>query len=231
MADYLPRRDAELLAWSANWSDLINDSPETFGLSIEQASDYRDLHDAFAAAYAVTQGPERGPVATQTKNTAREALIREPGGIRQLVRIVQTYPGTTDAMRVQLNITVPQSEPTPVPPPDHAPEIDLHPPVMRRVPIVLHNEEVIGRRGRPDGVRGALVFSYIGPTPPSPQETDQWTFEKNTTRTSLEIEFPPTVANGATVWITARWYNPTGESGPASAARYAILPGSLSEAA
>jgi hypothetical protein len=231
MADYLPYREADLLAWSTNWAALTNASPETYGLTVQQAANYQTLHDAFATAWDVTHGPNRGPAATQTKKSAKEALIRGQGGIRQLVGIVQKFPGTTDTMRVQLKITVPDAEPTPVPPPSQAPEFDLKPPVMRRVTITLHNETVLGRRGKPDGVAGALIFSFVGASPPSPQETHLWKMEANITKTTTEVQFPPTVPPGATVWFTAFWYNPRGQSGPSAPAVYTILPGTLSQAA
>jgi hypothetical protein len=211
MPDYLPTREAELLAWSANWAEVTSLSPESYGLTAQQSTYYQSLHDAFATAYAVTQGPNRGPVATQTKNTAKRELIRGEGGIRQLVGIVQNFPGTTDTMRVQLKITVGE-EPTPIPPPEHAPEIDFMPTATRTIRIRLHNEHTLGHSGRPPGVAGATVFSYIGEE--APIDLNEWKFEENTTRTMIDIDMPPTVPSGTKVWFTAFWRNPRDQSGP-----------------
>ena len=51
MADnFLPNPDAELLAWSANFSDGINAAAVELGLSIQAAAEYADLHASFKAA-------------------------------------------------------------------------------------------------------------------------------------------------------------------------------------
>jgi hypothetical protein len=67
-------------------------------------------------------------------------------------------------------------------------------------------------RGRPDGVAGAAIFSFVGTT--APTTPDGWKFEGNTAKTVTEITFPETVPNGATVWVTAMWFNAKTESGP-----------------
>lgn len=229
MPDYLPHREAELLAWSANWAAVTSMSPNTFGLTVEQTTDYQTLHDAFADAYAVTQGPNRGPAATQTKNTAKDALIRGPGGIRQLVGIVQKFPGTTDTMRVQLNISVPDDEPTPIPPPSDAPEIDFISTGTRTIRIRFHNEHSL-QRAKPEGVVGLTVFSFMGETPPL--SLSDWKFEANSTKTLVDINPPAGVPSGTTMWITAFWRNPRDESGPACTPQSTVVQyGGLSQAA
>ena len=47
--DYLPHNDAELLAWSSNFSSLITAAPVTYGLVAGQATAYAALHTAYAA--------------------------------------------------------------------------------------------------------------------------------------------------------------------------------------
>ena len=55
--DFLPAREADLLAWSRNFRDQINLSPQQFGLSGPQAAHYATVHDAFAAAFARAHNP------------------------------------------------------------------------------------------------------------------------------------------------------------------------------
>lgn len=227
--DFLPSREADLLAWSANFAAKIGADPTVYGLTLEQASTYQSLHNAFAAAYDVTRNPStRTPTSIVVKRDAKAALKRDA---RSLARIVQAFPGTTDTMRAELGLTIPDADPTPIPPPAHAPEIDVVSAVMRTVRLRLLDAEAIDRRGKPAGVAGALVFSFVGTLPPPPEETDRWTLEANTTRTTLEVQFPADVPNGSTAWFTAHWYNPRGEAGPMSPPISAQIPGTIQQAA
>lgn len=61
----------------------------------------------------------------QAKNDARRLLVRSENGIRKLVDIIQVYPGTTNQMRSEINITIKDTIPTPVPPPSTQPRVTL----------------------------------------------------------------------------------------------------------
>ena len=67
------------------------------------------------------------------------------------------------------------------------------------------------RRGKPAGVAGAMVFTFVGAA--APATMDQWQFAGNVTRPTVELPFG-TSASGDTVHITAYWTNAKGESGP-----------------
>jgi len=69
------------------------------------------------------------------------------------------------------------------------------------------------RRGKPKNVAGAMVFTYTGPN--APQDINAWKFATATTKTTIELPFPPS-ATGDTVWVTAFWQNAKDESGPAA---------------
>jgi hypothetical protein len=226
---FLPRTDAGLLAWSLNFDNKITADPTIYGLTVGQATAYDSLHQAFAEAYNTANTPvTRTPPSIVAKRDAKRALVAEA---RKLAAIVQAFPGTSNTMRSELGLTVRDDEPTPVPPPSESPEIDIVSAVLRTVRVRMHNEKTLGRRGKPHGVQGATVLSYIGPVPPAPEDIHLWKFEGNTTRTSFELQFPSSAPPGTTVWITAFWYNPRGESGPATPPVYTILPGSLQQAA
>lgn len=228
--DYLPSREADLLQWSVNFNARINASPMNYGLSVAQAAAYTTLHDAFAAAYTAANEPITRTAATiATKNSAKEALIRGAGGIRELAGIVQAFPGTTDTERIELGLTVRDTEPTPVPPPATAPTLSVISTLARVVKVRLRDAENPDRRGKPTGVSGAALFTFVGETPPS--DPLQWSFLFNTSRTVFDVQFPSTVAGGSKVWLTAFWFNPRKESGPASAAVSTRIDDGMSAAA
>jgi hypothetical protein len=70
-------------------------------------------------------------------------------------------------------------------------------------------------RGKPTGVIGASIFSFIGDV--APTDLSQWTFQGNTGKTQVNVDIPNTTAKGATVWFTAFWFNGAKYSGPMTA--------------
>lgn len=208
--DFLPTKDAELLAWSANFSELISGDPTLYGLTAGQATEYATLHAAFAAALETATEPStrtRGAVAA--KNDARTPL---KAMARELARITNAVPTITNQQRIDLGLNPRDNEPSPINPPTESPVLEVVSAVGRMMKVKLRgvNSE---RRGKPDGVDGATVFSFVGDAPPT--DIAQWKFEGSTTRTIFTLEFPATVAAGAQVWLTAFWFNPRSQSGPA----------------
>ncbi len=226
---FLPSREADLIQWSRHFDELITADPLIYGLDAVQAAAYAALHTAFTTAYqTAADNNTRTPSAIQAKNDAKAALIAEA---RSLVGIIQSFPGTTNELRSDLGITVPDDEPTPVPVPGTAPGIAVDLVVGRTVTLRLSDRGNPESRGKPDGVDGATVFAYFGPTPPAPSDTDAWTFKGNTGRTTTEIAFPPEIESGATAWFTAFWFNTRKQSGPAAMPISTQIPGSLPQAA
>ncbi|MEM9415894.1 MAG: hypothetical protein AAGA29_10520 [Planctomycetota bacterium] len=209
--NFIPTRESVLVTWTKSFEQTIAKQPTDFGLTVEQATAYTTAQAAFAAAYQTANEPmTRSPGNIEIKNTAKDALIALT---RELVKIIQAYPGTTNDMRRELGVTVPDLDPTPVPPPSETPTIDVLSVDGWTLNVRLHNGES-SRRGKPVGVKGATVFSYVGDQPP--MSVDDWKFEGNTTKTDTKVVFPTTVAPGTKVWLTAFWFNPTAQSGPAA---------------
>jgi hypothetical protein len=225
-----PSREADLLAWSANFDQFITATPEAFGLTAAQATAYAALHAAFAAAYEVAIEPStNSKSAINAKNVAKESLVNGPGGARQLVAIVQAFPGTTDPMRTDLGLKVRDYEPTPAPVPALAPNLSIVSSVGRTVAIRLRDASNSRNRGKPEGVQGAAVLTHVGETPPA--DPQQWALAFNTSLTSCDVVFPMSVPAGSKVWITSFWFNARKQSGPAAAAQTAVISDGLAQAA
>jgi len=212
MANYLPTREPNLVAWSNNFSTLISATPTAFGLVAAQATAYAALNTAFVTAYnTIKNNTTRSPANIITKNLAKKNLI---ASARSLAGIVQKYPSITNAQRSELGLTVP-STPTPIPAPSSAPALEIGTVTGYTVNIKLHDSTSGSKRGKPVGVSGASVFSYVGATPPT--DIAAWKFEGNTSKTAVVVSFATTLAAGAQVWLTAFWFNPRKQSGPACA--------------
>jgi hypothetical protein len=211
MADFLPSREASLVTWANNFSTLITATPTAFGLVAGQATSFATLNTAWVSAYNTAKAPTtRSPSNIQAKKTAKHALI---ANARQLAAIIQKYPSITNAQRSSLGLTVP-SAPSPVPPPSDAPAMEITSVSGWTVNFRLHDATTGSKRGKPAGVSGASIFSFVGATPPG--DISAWKFEGSTSRTvKLQATFDSSTAPGTKVWLTAFWFNPRKQSGPA----------------
>jgi hypothetical protein len=215
-----PSREAQLVTWSANFGAKITATPTAYGLTAAQATAYAALSTAFVSAYNIAQSDAtRSPMNIATKDQAKRNLI---GNIRLLGGIVQRFPGTTNATRLDLGLPQ-RMMPAPIPAPGAAPLIDVKSVAGRTASLRLIDVANPTRRGMPPGVIGASVFSFVGAA--APADLSNWKFEGNTGRTKFNVAFPTTVVSGATVWFTAYWFNPRKQGGPVSVAVSANLPG------
>jgi hypothetical protein len=209
--DYIPRPDDRFLQWAQNMRNLLSASPQSFGVTIAQASHYADLFEVFAEKYRVAIEPTtRTKPSVAAKNEARRELERES---RSLAQLIQATRHVTDAQKSELGLTVRDRVQTPIGRPDEPPIVLVD--LLRGSTVRLSlRGRGMTQRGKPDGVAGAVVFSFIGDEPPA--SLDDWKLEGQTTRTDMDITFgrDGNIERGAQVWLTACWYNPRGMWGP-----------------
>ena len=218
MADpYLPTRESDLITWVMNFDAKISATPAAFGVTVGQATALSALTVAFTTSYTVANDPTTNSSSNiALKNTAKENLIEGSGGIRQLVKIIQAYPPLTRAQRIELGISVPDAEPTPVPVPANPPVLTVRSTLGRTVTLQLRDLLDTEKRGKPEGVAGATILMFVGDD--APLDPTEWIFCSNTTKTTVEIDFPPNLTPGERVWFTAFWKNRREEAGPAAVA-------------
>lgn len=225
-----PVKEADLLAFSANFDAKITATPVRYGLTAAQATAYAPLHAAFASALAATTNPNtNSKQAVIAKNQAKENLLNGAGGAWELVDIVQAFPGTTDAFRGELGLRIPDVEPTPVPAPAVAPVLIIEATMNRVVKIRLKDAEDPESRGKPEGVQGATILYHVGPT--APLQPSEWTFLANTSKSTVDADIPATVPANSNVWLTAFWFNARKQSSPPAAPQSTSIGGGLAMAA
>ena len=219
--DFFPGREADIVTWTNNFATLITANAVSYGLTAAQAASYSARSQDFIAKHQAANDPStRSPSAIVAKDMSKALLAAEA---RLLARIVQATPTVTPQQKSDLGLTIRDQEPTPIPPPGAAPGLVVVSAAGNAVRIRLHDSVNPTRRGKPDGVAGASVFSFVGATPPA--ELSAWTFEGNLTRTTADVLFPAGTAPGAKVWLCARWFNPRAQGGPACAPVGANIPG------
>ena len=220
--DFIPSSDGKLVVWSNGFSAKLTATPTAFGATAAQATAYAALDTAFSTAVGVASDPAtrtRGSVSA--KNAARKPLVAMA---RELARIINAYPPITNTQRIDLGLTPRTGTVSPINPPTEAPVLEVAAAAGRLLTLKLRCIDS-ARRGKPAGVAGASLFSYVGTTPPA--DISLWKFEGSTTRTTFHLEFPPTVAAGAQVWLTAFWFNPRSQSGPACTPVSAYIAGGV----
>jgi hypothetical protein len=207
---FLPSGDAALLAWSNNFNTLITATPTAFGLTAALATAYGTLHTAYATALAACEPSIRTRGAVAAKNTARTNLKNDA---KLLANLVYGTATVTNAQKLTLGLNV-RATPSPIPVPSDPPSLTIKSVRGRTVKIKLSDSTSSAKRGKPPGVSGASVFSFIGAT--ASDDISLWKFEGNTGRTVMEVAFPPATVGGAQVWLTAFWFNGRKQSGPAT---------------
>ena len=202
--------DAEFLGFSVNVKTLITATPTAYGLVAADATAYGLVHDAYASAYQTALDPlTRTRITIADRNAARDTL---ENSLRLLFNKVEGTPTVTDQQKMALGINV-RKPPQPIQPPTEAPVMAVRSVQGRTVAIKLMQVDSESR-GKPEGVAGAKVYSYIGQEP-APDDITMWKSEGSTSTTNFEIDFPVTVAAGSKVWLTAAWFSPRQASGPA----------------
>jgi hypothetical protein len=216
-----PSREADLVTVGANLTQKVSAAPTTYGLTATQAAALSALYDTYVNAYNVAKAPEtRSPMNIALKDDAKAALI---DNMRLIAGIVQHYPQITNPMRIDLGLPPRKSEPTPTPVPAVAPQVLVKSVAGRIVQARLLDPLNPTRRGMPEGVSGASIFSFTGET--APADLNGWKFEGNTGRTSVTVEFPSSTPAGAKVWLAGFFFNPRKQAGPLSVPISANLPG------
>lgn len=214
MADFLPRRDADLVTWARCFATHIAAEPSRYGLTEADAAEFADVEQAFAQAHQVANSPAtRTEVSIIAKDEARSAMKVVA---RRLARIVHATPGVTDEMKIGLGLALHRAGrrrtglmglagagfPGVDNPGAGAPRLRARSMTARRVRLTLRDGDSL-RVGKPRGVMGAMIFSQVGDRPS--MRPGDWTFVCNTTRTGCQVALPAGLEPGTKVWFTAAW--------------------------
>ena len=213
----IPTKDVSLVDWSTNANTRLTASPATYGTTAAIATQYDTLHDAFVLAYnnliAARAAGTRSESLTELKDNAKFALL---AFARPLYKQIQANTSVTAAAKIELGVVVPNVEPTPQPVPDFAPQLTIVSVVGRLVTIRLSDPAHPTRKRMPAGCDGATVMSFVGEE--APEDPRAYKYEGSTSKTTVDVLFPESVAAGTQVWLTAFFFNERKQNGPACTA-------------
>jgi hypothetical protein len=201
----IPILDTALVPFITNFKTRIAGSPGEFGISAGDATQLGTLADTYLALQLevvdLRAAGYRVKSVTASRDAARGALLPFA---RQLYASVQASTTVTVSNKELLGIVVPKTHYTPEPAPAVSPQLVI--------------ESVVGRtiKGRlcvgakPQYALNATLLTFVGTAPPD--ATGDWKMEGQTGKTTFEVTFPPSVAPGTTVYLTAYWTNRKGDS-------------------
>ena len=219
----IPTVDALLLDWSTNANTRLTSSPATYGTTATVATAYAAVHAPFATAFenlvAARSSGVRSEPLTAIKSAAKFALLNFA---RPLYKQIQANTAVTAAAKIELGVHVPNTEPTPWPPPGIAPELTVVSVNGRSVRVRMSDPAHPTRRRLPLGVDGATVLSYVGPVAPT-IVPGPYKYEGGTARSTFDVLFPNDVAPGTQIWLVAFFFNERKQNGPACAPVGALI--------
>jgi hypothetical protein len=217
MSDFIPRKGADLVTWSANFTAKVIENASEWSIPEEEVNSLKTATAEFAALHAQADSPVKNMIIVAKKNAARTALITE---IRKLAGFRLRNPIITDTQRTALGLHVHDATQSNIPVPKSRPEFEIDVLDIRLLKVTFRD---LGKSGRakPYGVSGAIIAYEVLDAPPAGTETLARTVLA--TRTPHILEFLES-DRGKTVYIALRWQNQKGERGPWSEILKAIIP-------
>lgn len=206
---WIPTSDALLDPFVNNFQTLIAASPTTYNLVAADATAITAAYTSWHAAFLAATNPTTRTTATiATKNLQKANVLAV---VRRYGTTLRANAGLSDALKIGLGLRVPDTSPTPVPPPSVKPELSI-----ARIDIGV--QEIVARvegagtvRARPAGSVGLLLYRAIGTTPVS--SADEATFLTFVGRPQVASTFDA-ADRGKFATYFARWTNARGEVGP-----------------
>jgi hypothetical protein len=205
MPDYLPRSDIEFDQWMQNFTNYVVANATQLGVStmeksslVARNSDWGNKYQSHILAKAAAHG------ATEMKDNERDSAEEF---VRRLVKRITSYSNTNDADREAMGITVPDTEPTPIP---EDVVINTPTPIVvvdhsQKKTAIVHfgaNPQNENQNAKPNGIAGARIWYHIGGLPAAGED---WSFLADDTNSP----YTHNVGNDATMTIAyrAQWFD------------------------
>jgi len=215
-----PTSDTGVRDWAANFQLIAGAAPTAIGLTAAMMTAYSGLlSDYLARLTAATDPSTKTKVSVQAKNTSKAALISSS---RQLVKIADAFPGTTNTQRASLGMHIRDTGPTPRPAPTTQPIVSIAGSGGGQALLRLRDETTPDKKAKPAGVFGALLATAVTAGPEVPPNFAPGVFNAVVTRTDYTLPLPPASA-GKTLWAQCQWINERGEPGPVSVVTSALI--------
>ena len=209
--DWVPTTDAGLLAFSSQMATKIAADPEDWSLTAANATALTAAQADYATKLAAAVNPQtRGRSTCFAKSQSRTSLVNL---IRQVARQIQGSMTVTDQQREDIGLPVRDREPTPRGVPGQC-AVEIVSVIGRTAKVRIYDPANPTRRGRAPGVAGITVVTYVGAE--KSENPADYALQGVTSKSVIDVTFPASVPAGATVWISAYYFNAKCEAGMAA---------------
>jgi hypothetical protein len=208
-SDYVPKKDAEFVEWSRFLLSFVNAHISSYSIPPTAMEPILTLQSSFEDAYSTYENPNHGKVDVLRKNETRNVFKK---ALRNFNNSYLIYnPKVSDEDKKEMGLPLHDKTPTPIPTPSTHPIIKVER-SQNHDEVILHlRDSKSGRRAKPNGVIGAVVYWLVSDTPiVDPEELKR---SELVTRYTHIQQFP-TSERGRNVYFAARWQNAKGEKGP-----------------
>ena len=208
----IPGVASKLVPFSTTFRDVLTASPGSYFLDPADITELTNVTNLFLSAQLAVSNPEaRSGMLIEARDTAQANYYEVA---RPLYTTIQANPEISNEDKAAAGVKVKDTTPTPIPAPTTAPLVTVESITGNVAKVRLANAESPASRAKPAFVQGANVFTFAGET--APTDPSQWKLVGAVTRTAFEVVFDASIEPGSKVWLTACWFNPRSQVGPAS---------------
>ena len=223
MPDFIPQSEALLASWTRIFTRRIVSDPARFEISVAQVLELQARQEAFDLAFAVAVKPDtRTVVSVANRDECKSALLAT---VRRIAWTVRKTPDVKSDELLALGLRPLNDHLSPIRAPADPPSLLAWTIGSHLLRVTLRASAASRRPAKPAGVASAAIFialSEAGVT-----HASEWAYHSTQTRAAFDMTIKKTLPYGQSVWVCARWLNPRGEPGPASAPRHVRLAGGV----
>lgn len=221
LAPYIPPKNANLIAWLANFSTLITASPGTYGLASGDATTIAGINTAMSSGYTLITSP-----ATKTATTVAAFNALKAGDmptIRQYSQMIANNPGVSSSNKVALGLNPKTSTPVPITTPTTSPALTNV--STSQAGTILRFRDATASpsvKAKPYGVIGMQLFATGSTTPIT--DPALLPYVAVVTKSPIQVTLGSAFA-GMHGYFAARWVTRKGLVGPWSNVLNVIVAG------
>lgn len=212
--NYLPTTIDNKIVWLNNFLAYITNNSSELGMSSSEVLEVTDALNLALDAYALSSVAETRTAATIADTNAK--LNFAIGVARKYAQQINNSPNTTDLMRAAIQITIRDSQKTPIPAPLSYPVITVKAATPLNHTLKFQDSEAIltKSKAKPFGAVAMELRQHNGATAPASPEVAL--FVGLITKSPFAVEQDPADV-GQTAHYYGRWITARGLTGPWSA--------------
>lgn len=207
---YIPSKQADLVTWADNFSDLITAAPGTYGLIAADAAAISGVVNTYLTAYALAlNNTTRTPVTVAAKDTAQINMLDL---VRQYAVTISLNAGVLTADKIAVGVNPRTSTPTPIATPATSPVLSI----TNALPLqhVLRFRDELASpsvKAKPYGVTQIQIYGQVSPT--IIYDPAAIAFKQIATKSPFLVTWDSGDA-GKIAYYAARWQTRSGLVGP-----------------